>query len=215
MSRSRRKQRAPKKQASSVHPGVLAISLAGLFVMCAAVAFSRVGTGAVSLSERAGLESPVGIDPANQTDDDARTRPGQRAPDILVQTVPSGNYFDLGIQRRKVVLLNFFTTWCPECVEELPHLQSVWEKYGQNDRFVMCAVSVGEDEETVLTFLKEHGYTFPAGLDPELREFHRYALDSIPRTYLIDPESRIVSQMAGFDTEEFDQMQREIELALK
>lgn len=79
----------------------------------------------------------------------------------------------------------------------------------------MCTVSVGEDNETVLQFLKKHGYTFPAAIDPELRDFYRYALDSIPRTYLIDSERRIVSQMSGFDAQKFDQMPRELELALK
>lgn len=215
MSRSRRKQRSSKKQASTVHPAVLVISIAGLVVMCLAVVSSRVGVGALSLSERAGLEPPESLDSANQADDKTMTREGQRAPDILVQTVPSGSYFDLGMQRRKVVLLNFFATWCPECLEEFPHLQSVWEKHGQDERFTMCAVSVGEDEETVLKFLNEHGYSMPAALDPEMRDFQRYALDSIPRTYLIDPERRIVSQMSGFDSQKFDQMQREIERALQ
>jgi len=78
----------------------------------------------------------------------------------------------------------------------------------------MCVISVGEDRQTVLKFRDDRGYTFPIGLDPRHREFRNYALDSIPRTYLIDRENRIVSQMSGFAPEAFDRLQEELQRRL-
>lgn len=89
---------------------------------------SRVGVEALSLSGRAGLKPPASLDPVTPTDVEALTRAGQKAPDILVKTIPSDSYFDLGMQRRKVVLLNFLRDLVP----------------GMRGRIASSSVSLGE-----------------------------------------------------------------------
>lgn len=109
MSRSRPNRRTPKRT-PFVSPAVVALSLVGLVVMSTAVVYSRAVGTVVSLSVKAGQAPPTSIDPSGSADDKTLTRTGQRAPDTLVECIPPNRHFDLGMQRRKVVVLNFFAT---------------------------------------------------------------------------------------------------------
>ena len=79
-------------------------------------------------------------------------------------TVPlaDGGEFTLSDHEGKVILLNFWATWCGPCVVEMPAFEQLQETYGED--LVLLAVNSGEDEETVRGFLVETGYTFRVGL---------------------------------------------------
>ena len=133
------------------------------------------------------------------------TAVGDVAPDFTVPLV-SGGDFDLAAQRGKVVLVNFFATWCPPCREEMPHLQSeVWERF-QGDGFAMVSVSRQETADVVAPFVAQYGAGWPFALDHDRAAFAAYAEAYIPRTYVIDRAGRIAYQSSGFDKKEFAAM---------
>jgi peroxiredoxin len=128
---------------------------------------------------------------------DWRTRVGDMAPDFTVAKL-DGTQVGLPDLRGKVVLLNFFATWCGPCKSELPHLQELWDEWAENDDFAMLVIGRDESRETVAAFKSENGYTFPMASDPDASQFKKIADDGIPRTYLISRDGRILYQSIGF-----------------
>jgi peroxiredoxin len=128
---------------------------------------------------------------------DWKTHIGDLAPDISVVML-DGSKKRLSDFRGKLVLLNFFATWCGPCNVELPHLQELWNDLKANERFTMLVVSREETEDTVAAFISTHGFTFPVALDPSAAAFSQFAKESIPRTYLIGRDGTILFQTLGF-----------------
>ena len=91
-----------------------------------------------------------------------------------------GGEFTLSDHEGKVILLNFWATWCGPCVGEMPAFEQLQETYGED--LVLLAVNSGEDEETVKGFLEETGYTFRVGLDLDYTVFSLYPSEFIPYT---------------------------------
>lgn len=135
---------------------------------------------------------------------------GSMAPDFTVEMV-SGEKITLSDLRGKVVLLNFWATWCPPCREELKHVQAEIIDRFKGEEFVFIPVSRGEDKSTVEEFRKSTGYGFPMGLDPEQNIYRLYASNYIPRNFLIDGEGKIVLASVGYDTDEFAELIKTIE----
>ena len=139
---------------------------------------------------------------------------GQKAPAFEVQMF-DGSTIKLADLKGKVVLLNFWATWCPPCRAELARVEKdIIEKFKGQD-FVFIPVSRGEKRETVATFREKMGYTFPMGLDIDGRVYGKYATSYIPRNFLIDKEGKIVKISIGYTEEEFAEMIEEIEKQLK
>jgi peroxiredoxin len=131
------------------------------------------------------------------------TRVGQAAPAIVAVTL-DGETFTLADQRGKVVLLNFWATWCPPCQVELPHVRDeIWARHGGRDDFVIVSVAREETPEVVQRFLAAHDFGWTFAVDPERENFARYAAAHIPRNYVIGRDGTIVHQSVGFETEDF------------
>ena len=138
---------------------------------------------------------------------------GQDAPDFTVATLDGGS-FRLGEHRGRVVLVNWFATWCPPCKEEMPHLQTeVWERFGPRG-LVMVSVAREETPDVVAPFVAQRGLGWTFGVDPDRVAYARYAEAFIPRNTLIGPDGRIVFQSEGFEMAEFAAMIAAIEGAL-
>jgi thiol-disulfide isomerase/thioredoxin len=107
-----------------------------------------------------------------------------------------GGTFRLSDHEGKVILLNFWATWCGPCVGEMPAFTWLVEKYG--DRLALAAVNCEEDESTVRSFLSANGYTFPVVLDPK-GEIGRglYPSDGIPYTVIIAPDGTVAAIQTG------------------
>ncbi len=125
-----------------------------------------------------------------------------------------GGSFTLSEEEGKVILLNFWTTWCGPCVMEMPAFPRLIEKYG--DKLCLVAANCAEDEQTVKKFLSDTGYTFPVVLDPEGKVSALYPTDSIPYTLIIAPNGKVahISSGAGDADSMFDYYSNEIDKVL-
>lgn len=135
------------------------------------------------------------------------TRVGQPAPDFSVVSI-EGAAFRLSDLRGRVVLLNFFATWCGPCHHELPHLQAIWEEFEEDASFRMIAIGREESDEAVKAFKRERHFTFPTGSDRDGAIYGKYASQSIPRTYLISRDGTIIYQCAGYYEQETAKLKR-------
>ena len=139
---------------------------------------------------------------------------GQKAPNFEVQMF-DGSTIKLADLKGKVVLLNFWATWCPPCRAELARVEKdIIEKF-KGKPFVFIPVSRGEKRETVAAFREKMGYTFPMGLDTDGRVYAEYAQTYIPRNFLIDKNGVVVKASVGYDEAEFAELIKLIEKEIK
>ena len=148
-----------------------------------------------------------------ETDASALVKAGDMAPDFTVEMF-DGYRLTLSDLRGKVVLLNFWATWCPPCRQELARVQTdVLDRFVGED-FFFLPVARGENRETVGAFRQKQGYLFPMGLDPEQSIYGRYASNYIPRNFLIGRDGRIMLASVGYDPDEFGELMLAIEQTL-
>jgi len=119
------------------------------------------------------------------------------APDFTIQDIDRKPH-RLSDNRGKVVLVNFWATWCPPCRREMPSMQRAWEKL-KDERFAMYAVNVGEDEDTIFGFTSPTGVeiTFPILLDRDARVIKAWPVIALPTSFIVDPDGRIVYRAVG------------------
>lgn len=131
---------------------------------------------------------------------------GQSAPPFTVTTL-GGEPFSLAAHKGKVVLVNWFATWCGPCKAELPHLKDrVWDAFKANPDFVMISVSREEDAAKVAPFVAERALPWLIGLDTDRSAYALYAEAYIPRNHVIGRDGSIVFQSEGFEEPEFAAM---------
>ncbi len=102
----------------------------------------------------------------------------------------------LGDLRGKVVVLNFWATWCPPCVEEMPSLIRLHQRIASQGGLVL-GVSVDEDAAAYDKFLRNHQVSFPTYRDPWKKISSRYGTYMFPETYLIGRDGRIARKIIG------------------
>ncbi len=138
---------------------------------------------------------------------------GDTAPDFTVKLF-DGGMIALADLRGKVVLLNFWATWCPPCRQELTRVESdLIERFAGRD-FLFLPVSRGESREAVAEFREKTGYTFPMGLDPQRTVYGYYASNFIPRNFLIGRDGKVILATVGYEPEAFDALLATIEETL-
>ena len=140
--------------------------------------------------------------PTAQNDIEATTliHAGDMAPDFTVEML-DGSRITLSELRGKVVLVNFWATWCPPCREEMSHLQKdVIDRFAGKD-VVVLPISRGEERKTVESFLKKMGFTFPVGLDGNQSIYKKYASNYIPRSVVVGKDGKVVYVGVGYDEE--------------
>ena len=102
---------------------------------------------------------------------------GSEAPDFTAK-LNNGETFTLSDKKGQVILLNFWATWCSNCVKEMPAIEKLYEEYG--DQIVIVGVNVGEDEDTIDTFIEAKNYSFPVACDIESNISNLYPSAGIP-----------------------------------
>ena len=108
----------------------------------------------------------------------------------------NGNIVQLDDYLGKVVFLNFWTTWCPACLIEMPSMEKLYKSFKNKD-FVILAVDMQEDKETVGEFKKRFKLSFPILLDKEGIVAAYYGVRGIPASYFIDREGYLYAVAMG------------------
>jgi peroxiredoxin len=142
---------------------------------------------------------------------------GDVAPDFTVEML-NGQKIKLSDLRGKVVLLNFWATWCPPCMMEFNEIPDQIVKRFEGKDFVLLAISRGETREIVtakMTTLKSKGIDFPVGIDPTKIIYDQYAKESIPRNFVIDRDGKVTYTTIGYSKEELAELVGKIEELLK
>lgn len=107
----------------------------------------------------------------------------------------SGNVFDFNSAKGKVVVINFWATWCPPCIAEMPSMEVLYQKYKNTDDLVFLFVS-NEDREKLSEFMAQKNYTFPV-YQPINKYPEAFNVSSIPRTFVISKSGAVVIDKTG------------------
>lgn len=133
-----------------------------------------------------------GLRPAAQGEEELVKMPGFTLPDI------EGNEVKLSDYRDKIVVLNFWTTWCKYCKTEMPEFQEAQKEYAESgDDVVMLTVNVQEDEETVKKYLSDNGITLPVLIDKDGSIAAAYGVNGFPTTYIIRKDGTLYKYAPG------------------
>jgi len=115
--------------------------------------------------------------------------PSGKAPDFALSTLAGPN-LRLREQRGKVVLVNFWATWCGPCRIEMPHLSRLYEKY-QPAGFQLLGVNIDDDPNQAAGLATKLGLRFPVLLDTDKKVSRLYDLSTMPSTVLIDRDGKV------------------------
>jgi len=126
----------------------------------------------------------------------AQAERGAVAPDFALPGL-DGAAFRLSDYRGKVVLLNFWATWCPPCRAEMPSMEKLYQVYRDRGLVILAVSGDRGGKAVVESFVQERGVTFPILLDPANEVFAQYGVRGLPTSYLLDRQGRVVSAEAG------------------
>ncbi|MGH7355548.1 MAG: TlpA disulfide reductase family protein [Candidatus Rokuibacteriota bacterium] len=141
------------------------------------------------------MSSALAADPFAELDL-IRPRQAAAAPEFKVPRLRSGSV-TLTELRDRVVLLNFWATWCLPCKEEMPSMERLYRRHKEHG-FTVVAISVDHGgADRVAAFVKTLGLTFPIGLDPKLDVANRYTVRALPSSFLIDRAGSTVAVALG------------------
>jgi len=116
--------------------------------------------------------------------------------------------------RGKVVLINFWGTWCPPCIREMPSLERLYQNL-RDKPFIVLAVNQWEDQDHVFAFMGQLDVfpTFPVLFDPDSRVSEAFGVKGLPTSYVLDKQGRVIYRAQGgreFDHPEIERMIREL-----
>jgi peroxiredoxin len=137
--------------------------------------------------------------------------PSAGAPDFTLPSVGGPN-LRLQEQRGRVVMVNFWATWCGPCREEVPHLSRLYDKY-RSSGFVVLGVNIDDDPLKAASVAAQLGMRFPVLLDTDKKVSRLYDLGTMPSTVLIDRDGRVRYVHRGFRdgyAETYDKQIREL-----
>ena len=117
------------------------------------------------------------------------------APAIRVTLITSGETFDSrALIGKKVVVLRFQASWCKTCASQAAGIQRIHERYKDRD-VVLLALQVDDSGRDARAFLKTHGATYPAALDPSMRVANRFGFQRAPYTVIVNKRGEIAARL--------------------
>lgn len=123
--------------------------------------------------------------------------PGSAAPAFSLPYMQGGQV-SLEQYKGKVLVLNFWASWCPPCRKELPSLMSLHKKFKDHPDFAMLAVSCDEEgESAVQDLFKRRNVELPVALDTDLAVAEQYGVAKFPETFFLDREGKIAFKFIG------------------
>ena len=163
-------------------------------------------TDGAEAGEASAAEGGEAASPADESEEESE-REEIPAYDFTL-TDQYGNTHTFSDYKGKTVFLNFWATWCPPCKSEMPDIQALYEKYGENegDLIVLGVANPKTEEapnnqdgtiEEVAAYLEENGLTFPVVMDTTGELFYWYGISAFPTTFMIDANGNVYGYVSG------------------
>jgi cytochrome c biogenesis protein CcmG/thiol:disulfide interchange protein DsbE len=121
---------------------------------------------------------------------------GQTAPDFTLTSF-AGEQYRLSELRGKVVLVNFWASWCKPCEQEAADLEAAWQFYRPRGDVVFLGVDYVDTEPEALRYLEKFNITYPNGADLGTRISQAYRIRGVPETYIIGPDGKLTGTLIG------------------
>jgi peroxiredoxin len=143
---------------------------------------------------------------AGENAQSTRVKVGMDAPEFRCRIV-AGENFVLSEEKGKVILINFFATWCGPCLAELPELEKqIFLKYKDREDFSLIAIGREHNAPELVYFKKHFGLSLPIAPDPNGKIFKKYAKNTIPRSFIVGKDGKIKLVSEGYAQSQFDKM---------
>lgn len=140
-------------------------------------------------------------------------KPGDALPDFSV-VLNDGRELSTQSLRGKVVVLIFFHTDCPDCREELPVIQRLYEEYASSKEVEFYAISREEGEEAVAVYWQEHAFTVPYSAQESRNVYDLFSTKGIPKVYVCGRDGKVVSAYSDSPVATFLELKEDIENTL-
>jgi len=137
-----------------------------------------------------GLIGYVWFRPPAWVSDENRVTP------VMQATLLDGRQTSLETLRGKVVLVNFWATWCPYCRHEMPDMERFYQDY-RGRGFEILALAQDEDSETVRQFMAKEGYPFPVAMAQAEQAAALGGVSRLPTSFIIDKQGRVRHKVSG------------------
>ncbi len=126
----------------------------------------------------------------------------------------SGKKIDLSKEKGHLVIIHFWATWCPPCVEEIPALSDFWAKYRGRTDITLYAISVDRDWKSIDEFSAKNPNRLPIYRDPKASTAQRFGTTQYPETYITNKSGRVLYRVQGAVSWSDPDVQRRIEQLL-
>ena len=146
---------------------------------------------------------------------EAPPEPRHPAPDFALKTLEGTTVRLSALRGKKVVLLNFWATWCPPCRQEMPTLEQIYADYKRKGLEILAINTEPAAEDAVRGFVTELRLTFPVLLDPQGEVSRKYRVPGLPVSVLVDRQGMIRHIGVGYRSWIDREPRREIESVLK
>lgn len=156
--------------------------------------------------------TPDPVIPGDGEGGDASPLAGKPAPDFKVPLLAGGD-FTLNGAKGKVVVLDFWATWCGPCIQSLPGLMEEMAKFPE-DKVVFLTLNQGESKDKVQKFLETRGWKMPVGMDGDTGVAKKYGVEGIPHTVVIGPDGKVIFVKTGFSSEGAKQIAEAVQKAM-
>ena len=207
-----RTQSRGRKRRQAARAAVFALGTAALLLLMAGTTAGRYGSGwpasaaAEETAEAASAERPAEEARVNTAKERATEETAEArdipAPDFTLADQYGASH-TLSAYQGKVVFLNLWTTWCPWCVAEMQDIDDLYHELGENREEVVLLglASPGgadtADQAGIVSFLEEHGWSYPVLMDEEGTAFRTYITDGYPTTWLVRKDGMLMGYVAG------------------
>jgi peroxiredoxin len=117
------------------------------------------------------------------------------APEFDLQDIDE-NRHRLSQYRGKVVIINFWASWCPPCRYEMPSMEKAYQALRQ-EGIEILAINIGEDADTIFKFTADYNVTFPLLMDLDSAIIKQWPVMALPTSFVISPEGKIIYRAVG------------------
>lgn len=135
--------------------------------------------------------------------------PGDEAIGFGLPDFHSGKMVTLADYAGQLVYLDFWASWCGPCVKSFPYYEDLYGRFG-GEAFTIIAVNLDENSSDALRFLDRHPVSFPVVLDPRGETAAQWRISTMPSSYLIGPDQRVLRAWVGFKASHTKEIEDEI-----